>query len=102
MVMNLKDINKKRIVIRRGEQKRIGVNQEIKDAIKQEANEGETSAETLNRILTTNHQMTELLLALVENMEETPSKMTDLLVAIPQNLRNLFEAIVNVRESEKE
>lgn len=100
--MNLKDINKKRIRITREDQKKIGVNQPIKEAIEHESGEKETHAETIDRVFTTKDQMTELLAVMLEEMSDTPSKMASLLSVIPENLRNLAEAIFNDRKTKKD
>lgn len=99
--MKLKDINKATIKIRRGEQKQIPVNEEIKQALKEECGDGEKYAETIDRVLKTNEQKTELLVTLVESFEDTPSKMTEILSSIPENLRELFGAIINERKERK-
>ncbi len=101
VVLKLKDINKKRIKISRQDQKKIGINLVVKQSIKQEASEKETYAETINRVITTNRQMTDLLGTMIENVADTPNKMTDLLTSIPQNLRDLLEAVVNERKAKK-
>ena len=95
MVHKLKDLNKEKIVIKRNEQRHIPVNQEIKEAINQERIDGETQAETINRVLKTKSQMSDLLITMVESMEESPTKISAILGIIPTHLINLFEAIRN-------
>jgi len=97
--MKLKDINKERVEIKRGEQKQIPVNEEIKAALKRVKSKDESQAETINRVLKTNAQMTDLLITMVESMETVPDKMSNLLMIIPEKLRNLFEAIVNEKKT---
>jgi len=99
VVMKLKDSPKKRIVIKRGDQKFIGVNQEIKDKIKQSSVEGESYAETINRVVETSKPMNELLTTLVQNLESTPTKMTEVLSILPESLHSLFNQL---RKKEKE
>jgi len=102
VVMDLKDINRKHIKIKRGEQKQIPVNEEIKQAIKDEQSEGEKYAETIDRVLTTKHEMTELLAVMLGELSNTPSKMASLLSSIPENLSVLAEAIFNDRKRKKD
>lgn len=101
VVMKLKDINKERIKISRHAQKKISVNQEIKEALEKESGEGETQAETISRVIKTNHQMTELLITMVESVEAVPNKMGDLLKVIPLNLKDLFKVVINEKERRK-
>lgn len=101
MVTKLKNINRERIKIKRGMQQQIGVNLAIKQTLKEEVGKDESYAETLNRILTTNTQMAELLVTLIKNFQKTPNKMGEILKIIPQNLRNLYKAVVNERKSKK-
>lgn len=93
MVIKLKDSTKKRTIIKRGDQKFIGINLEIKNKIKETSIEGESQAETIDRVFTVNQQMTELLVTLVSNFEETPSKMADLMSTIPLSLKNLLNQL---------
>jgi hypothetical protein len=102
LVMNLKDFNKERIKITRDKQIKVGVNKDIKQAITDESCEGESHAETINRVIKTKNQMTDLLLVMVQNLEQTPGKMTDLLSTIPNNLKNLFEAVLNEQKHKKD
>lgn len=100
VVVKVKDLNKERIPIKRGEQKHIPVNQEIKESIIRQKAENETQAETINRVLKTNEQMTDLLITMVKSMEEIPNKMTEILNIIPNNLKNLFEAVRNEKRDQ--
>jgi len=101
VVIKLKDINRRRIKIRRGEQKQVPVNDEIKQIIKQAACDGETQAETVDRVFRTTNQMTELLSTLISSLEDTPSKMNEVLSYLPDNLHNLFEAVRNEKKRHK-
>lgn len=93
MIMKLKDSQKKRIVIKRGDQKFIGINLEIKNKLKESGLEGESYAETINRVVETNNDMNELLITLVQSLESTPEKMSEVLLSLPESLHNLFNQL---------
>jgi len=101
VVMKLKDINKRRIKIKRGEQKHIPVNETIKQKVIEQASANETQAECVDRVFETSNQMTELLGTLVSSLEDTPAKMTEFLSSLPESLSNLFEAIRNEKKTKK-
>ncbi len=53
VVIKLRDSQKERIIIKRGEQRNIAINEEIKSKLKEAAIKGETQAETVDRVLST-------------------------------------------------
>lgn len=87
------DFNRKRIKITREEQTHIGVNEEIKEQIKEHALSGETQAETISRTLDNANLLYQLSVNLIEAFEETSANVSEIVLALPEKLQELVNAI---------
>lgn len=96
------DFNRKRVKITRKDQTHIGINEEIKEQIREQSLTGETDAETITRTFENADLLYQLTSKLVDAFEESTENLSKIILTLPDKVQELFTIIKGNSKNETE